>query len=64
MSELRAKWNYKKAAEFLGVSQQKLRNDVMNRKIPFAKLGRSVRFDPDTLQGYFEKNTFNPDGAK
>jgi excisionase family DNA binding protein len=64
MSEFKAKWTYKQAANFLGVLEQKLRSDVMNRRIPFTKLGRSVRFDPDTLQEYFELNTYHPEGVK
>jgi excisionase family DNA binding protein len=64
MNGLKPKWNYKQAAEFLGVSEQKLRTDVMNRSIPFTKLGRSVRFDPDTLQNYFEDKTYHPGGSK
>ena len=64
MTELKSKWNYEQASEFLGVSKQKLRTDVMNKRIPFTKLGRSVRFDPDTLQNYFERKTFHPEGSK
>ncbi len=64
MAELKPKWNYEQASIFLGVSKQKLRTDVMNKLIPFTKLGRSVRFDPDTLQDYFERKTFHPEVTK
>lgn len=39
-------WTYGDLASFLKVSEQKLRMDVMKRKIPFKKIGRLVRFDP------------------
>jgi len=56
------KWNYHQLAAHLGVSIHKLRRDVMNKKIPFVKIGRSVRFDPVTIQRWLEDNTNHPEG--
>lgn len=55
------KWNYQDLAQYLGVSVQKLRQDVMKKRIPYTKLGRSVRFDPLVIQKWFEENTFDPE---
>ncbi len=37
---------YGQTAQLLGVAQTTLRRWVMERRIPFIKLGRSVRFNP------------------
>ena len=48
-------WDEKKAAAFLGVSVKFLQEDRAGaRRIPFAKLGRAVRYDPKDVQAYAE----------
>jgi hypothetical protein len=48
-------WDEKKVAAFLGVSVKFLQVDRANsRRIPFAKIGRAVRYDPRDVQAYVE----------
>lgn len=43
------------AAEILGLSKHTIRRYVLERKIPFIKLGNAVRFDPDELSHYINE---------
>ncbi len=47
-------WKYADLARFLKVSESKLRRDVMNKNIPFIKIGRVVRFDKNQIAEYFK----------
>ena len=47
-------WDYADLANFLQVSVNKLRQDVMNRKIPFIKVGRLVRFDKNQIADFLK----------
>lgn len=42
------------AAEHLSVSPHFIRRLVRERRVPFVKLGRLVRFDPADLEAYIE----------
>lgn len=43
------------AAEILGLSKHTIRRYVLERKIPFIKLGNAVRFDPNELAQYINE---------
>lgn len=49
-------WRYADLARYLGVSEDKLRRDVMNRAIPFTKIGRVVRFDPEEIDTWLKES--------
>ncbi|MDA8380390.1 MAG: helix-turn-helix domain-containing protein [Actinomycetota bacterium] len=42
-------------AEHLGTSERHVRRLVAERRIPFLKVGRFVRFDPDEIAGWLER---------
>ena len=42
-------------AEILGVSVRTIYDWVYKRKIPFIKVGRLVRFDPDEISEWMKK---------
>jgi hypothetical protein len=49
----------KQVASLLGLSIQTLRNDRSNpslRRIPYVKLGKSVRYRPEDVAAYIERN--------
>lgn len=43
------------AAERLGVTQRWIRRAVAERRISFVKVGRNVRFEPDAISRYIER---------
>lgn len=48
------------ASKFLSVSVSTLYGWVWQRRIPFVKLGRSVRFDIGDLEKFIETNKLRP----
>lgn len=48
------------AAEYLGVNPRWIRRAVHERRIPYAKVGRLLRFLPDDLDRYLEERRFEP----
>jgi excisionase family DNA binding protein len=55
-------WRYADLAEYLKVSEDKLRRSVMNRAIPFTKIGRVVRFDPEEIDAWLKEScTHHPE---
>lgn len=46
------------AAEFLAVSTSTLYGWVNQRRIPFVKVGRALRFEPAELQKFVQANRF------
>jgi predicted DNA-binding transcriptional regulator AlpA len=53
--------NDEKAAAFLGMSPQTLRNWRMLRKGPsYTKLGRCIRYEMNELKAYAEERKINP----
>ena len=45
-------WRYSDLAQFLQVSEVKLRRDVLKGMIPFIKIGHSVRFSIFQIEEY------------
>ena len=52
--------NVTEAARFLVVSTSTLYGWVWQRRIPFVKLGRAVRFDKADLEEYVDRNKVHP----
>jgi excisionase family DNA binding protein len=48
------------AARYLAVSASTLYGWVYQRRIPFVKVGRALRFDRADLDGFIEKNRIRP----
>jgi excisionase family DNA binding protein len=42
-------------AERLGVSTRYVRHQIFQRRIPFVKIGRLVRFDEQDLEAYIDR---------
>lgn len=47
---------FKEAAEILGVQVGTLRGWVFQRKIPYVKVGRLVKFRPEDIEQFIESN--------
>jgi excisionase family DNA binding protein len=54
--------NVNEAAEFLAVSPSTLYGWVWQRRIPFVKVGRAVRFDMADLQRFVTQNRIEARG--
>ena len=52
--------NVAEAARFLAVSPSTLYGWVWQRRVPFVKLGRAVRFDKTDLEEYVDRNKGHP----
>ena len=53
--DLSRSWDEKETARFLGVSVEFLQADrARQRRIPFCKIGRAVRYDPADVIAYRE----------
>jgi len=50
----------KEAARYLAVSASTLYGCVWQRRIPFVKVGRALRFDPRDLEAFIESNKQHP----
>lgn len=50
----------REAAEYLAVSVSTLYGWVWQRRIPFIKMGRALRFDPHDLAAFIEANKYAP----
>jgi len=48
------------AAAYTGLSPYTVYTMVSQRRIPFVKVGRLVRFDTDLLDKWLKQNTFMP----
>lgn len=46
-------WRFSDLAEFLKVSESKLRRDVLDGKIPCIRIGKAVRFDKQQIEKHF-----------
>jgi excisionase family DNA binding protein len=53
-------WNHRQVAEFLGKSPHSIRGMVSRRQIPFIKIGRNCRFDPDRIQNWIQDQAKEP----
>lgn len=63
-NQLAPLWTCLELSRFLNVSQSKIRHDVMDRKIPFKKIGTLVRFDPVEIVAWLEKCNHGKRGKK
>jgi excisionase family DNA binding protein len=54
-------WRYSDLANYLGVSEAKLRRDVMARVLPFKKIGRMVRFSKTDIDEWLKSCTHLPE---
>ena len=45
------------AAERLGTTERHMRALIVDRKIPYIKVGRLIRFDPSALDEWIEAQT-------
>jgi excisionase family DNA binding protein len=52
--------NAQEAADRLGVTEKWMRRKAQAREIPFIRLGRYLRFDPDQLDAYLSMHTVAP----
>lgn len=64
VNQLEPLWTCVELSRFLNVSQSKIRHDVMDRKIPFKKIGTLVRFDPVEIFAWLEKCNHGKRGKK
>ena len=47
-------------AERLGVTHRHVRRLVAERRVPFLKVGRFIRFDPAKIAAWLERSRVNP----
>lgn len=52
--------NIREVAEYTGLSVHTLYTMVSQRRIPFVKAGRLVKFDLKAIDSWIEKNTVKP----
>jgi hypothetical protein len=57
-------WTKKDVARFLGRSVSSIDHDVSARKIPYLKVARQVRFDPDEVREWLSGFSVKPVGEK
>jgi len=55
------KINGKQLAEYLGVSYQTIRKWTSDKRIPYIKLSKSVRYDRATIDEYIKSHTVQPE---
>lgn len=60
MKVTRRLFNIREVAEYTGLSVHTLYTMVSQRRIPFVKAGRLVRFDLKGIDSWIEKNTVKP----
>lgn len=53
-------YTYKDLAEYLQCSEVKLRMAVMNKQIPYVKIGKLVRFTPEQVEKIIRMGTREP----
>ncbi|MBN2416791.1 helix-turn-helix domain-containing protein [bacterium] len=56
--------NTDEASDLLGIKPWTLRAWVSQRRIPYVKIGRCVRFNRQALEEYVQQNTIEPVTAK
>ena len=56
--------NYKQASQYLRIAPTTLRRWVMQGKIPYIKLGRSVRFNPEELNRWLQERSIPVGGSQ
>ena len=53
-------WNIETLAKRLGTSTRHVRRLVQERRIPYIKLGRPVRFDPAEIEAWLDQQRRPP----
>ena len=55
-------WNVKQVASYLSISESMVYKMVSNRELPFIRLGDCIRFVPETVESFINRNleTVNP----
>ena len=51
--------NIKQVAELLNMSERTIYEYVADQKIPYVKIGKAVRFDPDKIENWVRLRTVN-----
>ena len=54
-------FTYESLADYLDCSAITLRKKVMNKQIPYIKIGRAVRFKPEEIQTWIDTQSFKFD---
>lgn len=49
--------DYRGCAEMTGLAERTLRNMVSKKRIPYYKLGKSVRFSPSKIEAWLEERS-------
>jgi len=49
--------NIKEVSKYLGIPKGSLYKLVWQRRIPFVKIGKALRFDKEKIDKWIEKNT-------
>ncbi len=52
--------NIDETSEYLGLAQTTIYKMVSQRRLPFVKVGRLVKFDKDLLDEWIKQHTFMP----
>ena len=52
--------DYKSCSEITGLAERTLRNMVSQKKIPFYKIGKSVRFSQEKISVWLEEHAVEP----
>ena len=52
--------NYQEVAELLGVTERHIRHLVSQRRIPFVRWGRVIRFDPQQINSWVKLASVEP----
>jgi excisionase family DNA binding protein len=54
----------KEICNYLNVKETHLRSMVYYKKIPFKKIGNTLRFDLDEIKKWLKQNSYNPCESK
>ena len=49
-------WNVKQVANYLSISESMVYKMVSNRELPFIRLGDCIRFVPETVESFINRN--------
>jgi excisionase family DNA binding protein len=57
---MKSLWTHLQVAEYLNRSPHSVRGMVSRGEIPYIKIGRSCRFDPDAIIDWVQQQARNP----
>lgn len=49
--------NTRQLAEIMGVTPRTIKSWVQDRRVPYVKIGRSIRFRPEEMEKHLERRT-------